>query len=225
MTFRSMGAALLALSATTALPAAAQVIIAPVAAVIDSGGPGSGSINDTFNQSGLSAGYTAGVTNFDSYIASNPTHTSAFAGNEWFGNFGTTTAVVTYDLGSAQTIDRLALWNEESSGIGLLSLLGSTDNVTFTALGTYSPVDVPLADYPAQVFSFAATSLRYLRFDMSGCPQPNPGSYQSCAIGEVAFRTAGIAVPEPASWAMMIGGLALVGGALRRRKAASVRYA
>jgi hypothetical protein len=32
------------------------------------------------------------------------------------------------------------------------------------------------------------------------------------------------AVPEPASWAMMIGGLALVGGAMRRRKAA-VRFA
>ena len=41
-----------------------------------------------------------------------------FAGFEWFSNSGTTAAVVTYDLGAVITIDRLALWNEESSGIG-----------------------------------------------------------------------------------------------------------
>ncbi len=32
----------------------------------------------------------------------------------------------------------------------------------------------------------------------------------------------GMAIPEPASWAMMIGGFALAGGALRRRRAASL---
>ena len=34
-----------------------------------------------------------------------------------------------------------------------------------------------------------------------------------------ATLTGGPAVPEPASWAMMVGGFGLVGGALRRRKA------
>ena len=33
------------------------------------------------------------------------------------------------------------------------------------------------------------------------------------------------AVPEPATWAMMIGGFGMVGGAVRRRKAAQVRVA
>ena len=32
------------------------------------------------------------------------------------------------------------------------------------------------------------------------------------------------AVPEPATWGMMIGGLGMVGGALRRRKRAAVRF-
>ena len=32
-------------------------------------------------------------------------------------------------------------------------------------------------------------------------------------------------VPEPATWAMMIGGFGMAGGALRRRKTASVRFA
>jgi len=38
--------------------------------------------------------------------------------------------------------------------------------------------------------------------------------------GKVVLRSLAGAVPEPASWAMMIGGFALVGGALRRRKTA-----
>ena len=33
------------------------------------------------------------------------------------------------------------------------------------------------------------------------------------------------AVPEPASWAMMIGGIGMAGGALRRRQRATVRFA
>jgi hypothetical protein len=33
------------------------------------------------------------------------------------------------------------------------------------------------------------------------------------------------AVPEPATWAMMIGGFGVVGGAMRRRQKVSVRYA
>ena len=38
------------------------------------------------------------------------------------------------------------------------------------------------------------------------------------------FRTA--AVPEPATWAMMVGGLGVIGSAMRRHKAkTSVRYA
>ncbi|UAJ12949.1 PEPxxWA-CTERM sorting domain-containing protein (plasmid) [Polymorphobacter megasporae] len=144
-------------------------------------------------------------------------HSLAFAGNEWFSNYGSTTAQVTYDLGSVKSINALALWNEETSGIGTLALTGSADGVTFNAIGTYMPIDNPLANYPAQVFSFAKTSVEFVRFGMSDCPQPNPGSYPSCAIGEVAFRTASGTVPEPAAWTLMIAGFGLVGAALRRR--------
>lgn len=38
----------------------------------------------------------------------------------------------------------------------------------------------------------------------------------------IAGQVAAAAVPEPASWAMMIGGLSLIGGALRRRSAGSM---
>lgn len=214
MNFRkvALGAAL---AVSTATMAHAGVIIAPVAATIDAGGPGSGSISNTFDQSGLSIGYTAGVTDFDTYIASGPTHTLTFGGYEWFSNYGTTSATVTYDFGALVTISALALWNEESSGIGHL-------NLTAPDLGTIAsvdPVDVPYGDYGAQVFSFAPVTTRYLTFEMSNCPQNDPGSYQSCAIGEVAFNS-GVAggVPEPATWALMIGGFGMAGAALRRRR-------
>jgi hypothetical protein len=32
-------------------------------------------------------------------------------------------------------------------------------------------------------------------------------------------------VPEPATWAMMVGGFGLIGGAMRRRQRTSVRFA
>jgi hypothetical protein len=53
------------------------------------------------------------------------------------------------------------------------------------------------------------------------------------ALGDVQFKadfsagaTAGAGVPEPAAWAMLIGGFGLAGGALRRRRArTAVRFA
>jgi hypothetical protein len=177
--------------------ASAAVIVSPTSGVIDIGGPGFGSLLNTYDQSGLSTGFISGVTDFDGYLALNPTHTTTFDGFEWFSNEGTTSATVTYDLGSSLNIDRLALWNEESSGIGSLNLSYSNDNITFSSLGTFAPFDNPSANYPAEVFSFASTSARYVRFDMSGCPQPLPGSFASCAIGEVAFSVNANKVPEP----------------------------
>lgn len=184
-------------------------IISPVSATIDAGGPGFGSIFDTFSQSGLTAGYTSGVTNFDTYLATVPRHTMIFAGFEWFSNSGTTGAVVTYDLGAAIAIDRLALWNEESSGIGTLDLLSSKDGVTFTPLASgLHPTDNPLTNpidsppYAADVFSFAATSARFVRFVISDSPQPDPAAFPGAAIGEVAFRvgSAGDLIARTIDW-------------------------
>lgn len=84
---RSVAALLVLASAAWSAQSSASTIVAPVTAVASSQSNSKDkdlSIGNTIDQSGLSLQYESGVTDFDSYFASKPEHTSKSDGNEWF---------------------------------------------------------------------------------------------------------------------------------------------
>lgn len=213
-----------ALSAAALSSAQAGVVVSAQSAQVISGAPGVGAISSTYDQYGLINDYESGVTDFDTYIASNPLHVWDFsvvdAGTtyyyEWFSNFGTTTATISYDLGEVRFTQGLALWNEDGNGIGKLNILGSLDGVTWTTLASnISPTNhAEGVDYGADVFDWDATATRFIKLEASQCPSSS--TWVGCSVGEVAFNVT--SVPEASSVAMAGLGLAVVGAVAARRR-------
>jgi len=203
--------------------ASATTIVSATSATASSSFSSTFGIGNTIDQSGLSVGYTSGVTDFDTYIGSNISHDFSPSGiDEWFSATDITSVTIIYDLGLVLNIDRIALWNEDLSGFGTGSIATSTDNVIFTALTTINPVISGFGvDYFAQIFGFASTTAQFIRIDISGCPQVDNG-FNGCGIGEVAFSSVS-AVPLPAALPLFGTGLAVMGliGWRRKRKAAA----
>lgn len=177
-----------------------------------------GNANNLINQGGLATNYVSGVTNFDSYIASDPQHTTQSPGAEWFTNFNITTSTLIFDLGSVIQIDRVAAWVDEFWGAGQISIALSIDGVGFSSVGDFTPTDwsPSVASYGADIFAFSATSTRYVQLALSGCPQPLSVQGGGCGLGEVAFRSAPSSVPEPGSLALLA--IAMGGAVWARRR-------
>lgn len=196
-------------------PASAATIVGAVSATASSELAGFG-IGNTIDQSGLSANYVSGVTDFDAYIAGAPSHN--FSANlEWFTDQNS--ATLDYDLGQVLNIDRIAYWNEDGAGVGSIDILGSADGVNFTSLATgLIPTDLPIDnDYFADIFSFSTIAAQFIRLEVSGCPQVNEG-FDGCGMGEIAFSSVA-AVPVPASGVLLLSGMVAVFAARRRKTA------
>ena len=169
-----------------------EAILQPAGVSTDMG-TSAGAISNVIDQSGLSAGYTSQVANFDNYIASTPSHDSLMAANIWMSSSPTTTGNVDFDLGGTFFLQSFALWNRgaaSSDNITGITLLAD-DNASFSSpvsLGSFTPNPNtgPIGSVLAEVFSLTVASASHVRMQITS----NNGA-STTGFGEVAFELAG----------------------------------
>jgi hypothetical protein len=174
-------------------------------------------VGNLTNQSGLSANYTSGVTDFDSYVAtttssSGPSDTFAFSGIP---------GIITFDLGASHTLEALALWPFLSStasiaGFTLYADTNADPSFLGTSIGSFNAIFPPSDPVGAQVFTFASpTATQFVQMEITS---NLVGNTNLTTLGEVAFA-------EPVPWetdALPVIGSALffAGGVWAKRKLA-----
>ncbi|HEX8056314.1 MAG TPA: PEPxxWA-CTERM sorting domain-containing protein [Novosphingobium sp.] len=89
-----------------------------------------------------------------------------------------------------------------------------------TAPGGLIGTEVP-RDFSGQFFGFISDTA-FTSVLLTGGTQAN--GVETYNLDNLVFGT-GAAVPEPGTWAMMIVGIGLAGGAMRRRATAKIRFA
>lgn len=214
----SVAAIVLAIFASSS--ARADLVIGPVS-VTEPPGVGSFGFINTINQSGLSLGYTSGVTDFDSYIAFGPTH----FGNNFTEGYtdAEPTVNIDYDLGQSLPIGRMALWFSRFPGSANPSQLQVLTSLTpdfatpFDA-GTFSPNDgrsgFGATPAPVQVFDLADSDARYVRVRVLSKFDDFGVFYSEVAFAQVT------PIPEPSSllFAAVIATAAACGNRRKRRR-------
>jgi len=156
-------------------------------------------------------------------------HDSNYA-NMWMTDLSVDKATLTFDLGGLYKLSSIDVWNYNFGKEEWVSTLDraakaftlaiSTDGVNFTEVlaGEFARGTGELL--AAETFGLSGTA-RYVQLGLSGNHQSQPETYGYSPLGLSEVRFAGSAVPEPATWAMMIAGFGLVGGAIRARRGAA----
>jgi hypothetical protein len=178
-----------------------------------------GNSANIINQSGLSATYTSGVTDFNSFV-SGTTHSGIPQFTGWSVS-GLLTA--TFDLGASYDIDRLALWNfnATSSLRGFTLQASNTANFSsFINLGAFSVNNGTSSNSPAQTFTFASTNARYFRFINTSNGGTSTTGFSEIVFGQIDELP--VSVPEPSS---ILGLLVAVGtgGIITKKRQKSVK--
>jgi len=168
-------------------------------------GTAGGSTDNIINQSGLSVGYTSGVTDFDSYVSTHPTNDAT---NAWAGLTGPVLGDIVFDLGSVFNVDSFALWTQSNTNaIDAFSIL-----VNGSLAGSFNAVIGTGPNVAAQIFDLTMFAGQFVTLQVHSI---HGGA--NVNIGEVAFEAA--SVPEPTI--IMLLGIGLAGlGFSRKKKAA-----
>ncbi len=183
---------------------------------------GGSSTSNMLNQTGLSAGYTSGVTDFATYMAGNPTHVRGTeVANGWVGpGGGPFVGILDFDLGASYQVDNFALWNiavNSTANVADFTLfLSSTADFSsgVSNLGSFrNPQLLGSNPYPATIFGVSGSG-QYLRLQIDSYY----GNGFVVEIGEVALDVSAPApMPAPATLALFGLGLAGFGWSRRRR--------
>jgi hypothetical protein len=188
----------------------AGAILSPTAVVGDTLGTGAGKVGHLIDQSGLSAPFISGATDFDTYVATNPTHAGLTGANGWASANNDTSGYLEFDLGSVYAITAFAMWTQNNpSAIDSFSLSTAMDSAFTTGvanLGSFTGTKT----LTVQTFDVSAVG-EFVRLQVN-----STFGGTNVDIGEVAFDVA--TVPEPATFAIVGMGLAAI-AALRRPRA------
>ncbi|SNS18848.1 PEP-CTERM protein-sorting domain-containing protein [Sphingomonas laterariae] len=196
---RALAYAATAASLAIAAPASAA-IIAPVG-VTASSTFWTYDVDNLINGSGVAGGFHDGNYN-----------------NAWMTETTGEPAHLIFDLGAAYDLSSALIWQFNvdfglDRGVRDFAISLSTDGMSFADATAGTLMQGTSQPLPAQLVELAGTA-RYVRLDLLN----NYGDQWTwTGLSEVRFDGTVAAVPEPASWAMMIGGFGLVGGAMRRR--------
>lgn len=208
--------------ALSPVAARANVIIGSVRISSPQGELGGHPLIRIIDQSGLSAPYVSGVTDFAAYTATT-THNSAGTTNSGFTGAHLPPGQFTFDLGAPTTVDGFAFWDVQNPGsVTAMNLYSDTDaiygnggetfigmfNLTGGGFGSPQPSVAQVMGLTSNVNS------QFFHIDALGMEGGTSNLYPG--IGEFAFRQAAAVIPEPGTLTILSAlGLA---GALRRRR-------
>lgn len=146
----------------------------------------------------------------------------------WMTDLSVDEATLTFDLGGLFQLSGVHVWNynfgreefastlDRSAKAFTLSLSLNGFDFSPALSGEFSRgTGEPLA---AETFAIEGRA-RYVQLHLTGNHQQYPEYYGYAPVGLSEVRFAGTAVPEPTTWALMIGGFGLAGAGLRRRAA------
>jgi len=170
------------------------------------------SIDFVSDGSGVPA-FLSGITNFQTYMSGNPTHSLFIFSNAWASAEQTTVGFIDFFLGDIYSIEQLALWNQadESQDINSFTVFTSVDSSFSSAInvGSLNAVE----SMTGQVFDLSDSVGSYVRLQINS----NHGSNLTTTLGEIAFDVNPASIPTPATVVLVFMGVATLGW-LRRRK-------